>query len=136
MGIPVGVYFYSTANSIKDAEKEAKWIIKQIKNYKVDLEVVYDWENWSDFQYYDLNFHDLKESYQVFNKTLKEKGYKGMLYGSKSYLESIWDSPVEVWVAHYTEQTNYFPKYKVWQLCDDVKVDGIKGYVDLDIRYE
>ena len=136
VGIPVGVYFYSNANSSKDASNEAKWIMKQIKNYKVDLEVVYDWENWSNFQDYDLSFYGLKDSYQKFNKTLKEKGYKGMLYGSKSYLESVWDNPAEVWVAHYTEQTNYMGKINVWQLCDDGKVDGINGYVDLDIRYE
>ena len=136
VGIPVGVYFYSNANSSKDAEREAKWIMKQIKNYKVDLEVVYDWENWSNFQDYDLSFYNLKDSYKVFNKTLTEKGYKGMLYGSKSYLETVWDNPAEVWVAHYTEQTNYMGKINVWQLCDDGKVDGINGYVDLDIRYE
>ena len=136
VGIPVGVYFYSNANSSKDASNEAKWIMKQIKNYKVDLEVVYDWENWGNFQDYDLSFYNLKDSYKVFNKTLKEKGYKGMLYGSKSYLESVWDNPAEVWVAHYTEQTNYMGKINVWQLCDDGKVDGINGYVDLDIRYE
>lgn len=136
VGIPVGIYFYSNANSSKDASNEAKWIMKQIKNYKVDLEVVYDWENWSNFQDYDLSFYGLKDSYKVFNKTLKEKGYKGMLYGSKSYLETIWDNPVEVWVAHYAEQTTYMGKINVWQLCDDGKVDGINGYVDLDIRYE
>ena len=136
VGIPVGVYFYSNANSSKDASNEAKWIMKQIKNYKVDLEVVYDWENWGNFQDYDLSFYGLKDSYKTFNKTLKEKGYKGMLYGSKSYLETIWDNPAEVWVAHYTEQTTYMGKINVWQLTDDGKVDGINGYVDLDIRYE
>ena len=110
-------------------------MMKQIKNYKVDLEIVYDWENWGDFQSYDLSFHDLKETYQAFQKTVKEKGYKGMLYGSKSYLESIWDSPSEVWLAHYTKETSYTGTYKVWQLCDDGKVNGINGYVDIDIRY-
>ena len=135
VGIPVGVYFYSNANSVEDATKEAKWMMKQIKNYKVDLEIVYDWENWGDFQSYDLSFHDLKETYQAFQKTVKEKGYKGMLYGSKSYLESIWDSPSEVWLAHYTKETSYTGTYKVWQLCDDGKVNGINGYVDIDIRY-
>ena len=50
-------------------------------------------------------------------------------------MESVWDSPSEVWLAHYTKQTNYMGNYKVWQLCDDGKVSGINGYVDLDIRY-
>ena len=136
VGIPVGIYFYSNANSSKDAENEAKWMIKKIKKYKVDLELVYDWENWNNFQDYDLSFYGLKDSYQTFRKTVEKEGYKAMLYGSKSYLETVWDSPSAVWVAHYTEKTNYMGKYKVWQLCDDGKVAGINGYVDLDIRYE
>ena len=110
--------------------------MKQIKNYKVDLEIVYDWENWGDFQEYDLSFYGLKDSFQTFRKTVEKKGYQGMLYGSKSYLETVWDSPTSVWLAHYTKQTSYMGQYKVWQICDDGKVDGISGYVDLDIRYE
>ena len=136
VGIPVGVYFYSNANSSKDAEKEANWIINKIKNYKVDLEIVYDWENWDDFQSYDLSFHELKESYQSFRKVVEKKGYKAMLYGSKSYLESIWDSPAQPWLAHYAKETSYAGKYKVWQISDSGKVNGIYGAVDLDIRYE
>lgn len=136
VGIPVGVYFYSNANSKKDAEKEAKWIMKQIKKYKVDLEIVFDWENWNDFQEYDLSFHDLNEAKEAFQKTVEEKGYKGMNYSSKSYLESIWTNNANVWLAHYTKYTNYSGSYKVWQICDDGKVDGIDGYVDLDLRYE
>ena len=137
VGIPVGVYFYSNANGIKDAEKEAKWLMKKIKNYKVDLEIVFDWENWGEFQEYDLSFYGLKEMAKAFNKTVKKEGYTGMLYSSKSYLESVWyDIDFPKWLAHYTTQTNYSGNYIVWQLCDDGRVDGINGYVDLDIRYE
>ena len=110
--------------------------MKQIKKYKVDLEIVFDWENWNDFQEYDLSFHDLNEAKEAFQKTVEEKGYKGMNYSSKSYLESIWTNNANVWLAHYTKYTNYSGSYKVWQICDDGKVDGIDGYVDLDLRYE
>lgn len=137
VGIPVGVYFYSYANSKKDAEKEAKWVLKQIKNYKVDLEIAFDWENWGDFQYYDLSFHDLQETAKTFGKTVEKAGYQGMLYSSKSYLETVWKNiGYDNWIAHYTTKTNYTGRYLVWQLCDDGKVEGIDGYVDLDIRYE
>ena len=60
-------------------EKEAKWIMKKIKDYKVELEIVYDWENWGDFQEYDLSFYGLKDSFQAFRKTVEKKGYQGML---------------------------------------------------------
>lgn len=138
VGIPVGVYFYSYANSIKDAEKEAKWVLKQIKNYQVDLEIVFDWENWSFFQEFDLSFYQLTEVSNAFTKTVKKKGYQGMLYSSKNYLETIW-YPVDdaVWLAHYTEQTNYEGKYKVWQICNNGKVPGISdNLVDINILYQ
>jgi GH25 family lysozyme M1 (1,4-beta-N-acetylmuramidase) len=45
-----------------------------------------------------------------------------------------WTTPV--WLAHYTEQTNYSGQYRVWQLCENGKVDGISGGVDLNIRYK
>ena len=138
VGIPVGIYFYSNANSKEDAKKEVKWIVNKIKKYKVDLEVVFDWENWNYFQEYNLSFYTLTETAKEFNKELKKYGYKGMLYSSKNYLENMWfhvDFPV--WLAHYTKQTNYEGKYKVWQICDDGKVDGIDdNSVDIDIMYK
>ena len=137
VNIPVGVYFYSNANSINDAKKEAKWIIKQIKKYKVDKEVVFDWENWSSFQDYDLSFHDLIEMNNAFNEVLEKNGYNGMLYASKFYLETIFKNPKgNVWLAHYTKNTDYKGNYNVWQLCDNGYVDGINGEVDLDIMYQ
>ena len=136
--IPVGVYFYSYANSKKDAINEAKWVLKQIKNYKVDLEIVFDWETWSDFQEFDLSFYHLTEMAQAFIDTVEKAGYKGMLYSSKNYLENIW-LPIKgnVWLAHYTKQTNYEGKYQVWQICNNGKVAGIDdNLVDIDIMYK
>lgn len=138
VGIPVGVYFFSYANSKKDAISEAKWILKQIKKYKVDLEIAFDWENWSSFQEFDLSFRKLTDVAETFVKTIEDNGYKGMLYSSKNYLENIWyptESPV--WLAHYTKSTNYQGKYRVWQICSDGRVDGIDdNFVDIDIMYE
>ncbi len=138
VGIPVGVYFYSKANSREEAIKEAKWVLKQIKKYNVDLEVVFDWENWNSYQYYNLSFYNLTEVAKAFTDTVSKKGYTGMVYSSKSYLEDVW-FPIDskVWLAHYTDQTNYQGKYKVWQICEDGRVKGIDdSLVDIDIRYK
>ena len=60
----------------------------------------------------------------------------GMLYSSKYYLENIWTKTNhDVWLAHYTSQTTYKGKYKMWQLSSSGKIDGIKGAVDVDIMY-
>ena len=74
---------------------------------------------------------------EEFLNTVKKSGYDGMLYSSKSYLESIWlETDYDKWLAHYTKQTDYDGKYKMWQLCSNGKVDGIDGNVDIDIMYE
>lgn len=138
VGIPVGVYFYSFANSVQDATEEAIWVLQHIKNYDVDLEIVFDWENWSSFQEFDLSFKKLTNLASSFGKVVKNKGYQAMLYSSKNYLENVW-YPVDfpVWLAHYTDNTDYSGEYKVWQLCNNGRVDGIDdNLVDIDIMYE
>ncbi len=139
IGIDVGIYFYSYANSNKQAQEEAKWVIKQIKDYKVKLPVVFDWENWSSFNDYNLSFFGLTDMANSFLEVLNKSGYEGMIYSSKSYLEKLWlPTKYDIWLAHYTvnmEKTSYQGKYKYWQLCDDGKIDGINANVDIDIMY-
>ena len=134
--IPVGVYFYSKADSSKEARKQAKWVVKQIKNYKIGLPIVFDWENWQDFNDYQLSTYHLTNMYDVFKEEVNKKGYNSMLYSSKYYLENIWLKRDNIWLAHYTEKTDYNGDYKIWQICDDGVIDGINGNVDIDIMYK
>ena len=136
VGSPVGVYFYSYANSVDRAVSDAKWIIENIKDYKVDLPIAFDWENWGSFNKYELSFFGLTNMAKKFMDTVKSSGYDAMLYSSKTYLENIWMSvDYPVWLAHYTKNTNYTGDYTYWQLCSNGRVDGINGDVDIDIRY-
>ncbi len=136
VGIPVGVYFYSYANSIDKAISDAKWIIENIKDYKVELPIAFDWENWGSFNTYELSFFGLTNMAKRFMDTVKDAGYDAMLYSSKTYLENIWMSvDYPVWLAHYTKNTNYAGDYSYWQICSNGRVDGINGDVDIDIRY-
>ena len=135
--IPVGVYFYSHANSKDEAIKQAKWVVDQVKRYDISLPIVFDWENWDSYQQYKLSFHNLNNIADEFMSYIKDKDYKPMLYGSKSYLETIWDTnKKDIWLADYTKYTDYSGSHKLWQLCDDGKVNGINNYVDIDLLYE
>lgn len=136
VGIPMGVYFYSYANSVDRAISDAKWIIENIKDYKVELPIAFDWENWGSFNTYELSFFGLTNIAKGFMDTVKSAGYDAMLYSSKTYLENIWMSvEYPVWLAHYTKNTNYAGDYSYWQICSNGRVDGINGDVDIDIRY-
>lgn len=132
--IPVGIYFYSYADSVESARKDAKWVLKQIKKYNVELPIAFDWEEWGNFNDYNLSFFGLTSMAEVFLKTVEKEKYKGMLYSSKAYLDNIWfPTKYDIWLAHYTKNTTY-KNYKYWQICNNGKVAGINGAVDIDIR--
>lgn len=137
VGIPVGIYFFSYAPSKKSAIKDAEWVYEQIKDYKVELPVVYDWENWSFYNEFNLSFYNLTANAEAFLDTLNKKGYEGMLYGSKNYIDKIWlKTDYPIWVAHYTsDPTVSYEEYAYWQICDNGQIDGIYGNVDINIMY-
>lgn len=132
--IKVGLYFYSYATNEQEAIKQANWIISKIRNYQINLPIALDWENWSNYTSFHLSFHSLNKIATAFINQIEKHNYKALLYSSKSYLENIWyQEDYTTWIAYYT---NDFPNYKdyyMWQLCSDGKIDGIKGYVDIDI---
>ncbi len=135
-GLKVGVYFYSYADSNKEAKKQAKWVMEQLGNDELELPIVFDWECYSSFHEMELSLFGLNQVAETFLETVESKGYDGLLYGSKNYLKAIWKyHSHDVWLAHYTEKTDYDARYVMWQLCDDGRIDGIDGAVDIDILY-
>ena len=135
--LKVGIYFYSYADSKKEARKQAEWVIKQIKDYDITLPIAFDFESFTSFNIMNLSLYQLNEVAESYFSTLEDKGYDTMLYGSKNYLNAIWKyNTNKVWLAHYTDETDYDKDYMMWQLCQDGVIDGINGFVDIDILYK
>ena len=136
-GLLVGVYIYTSANTKEEAIKQAKFIKKNLNKVKLDFPIVYDFEDWGDFNTLKMNSHDLLERVNEYKSILKEDGYDMMIYGSKWYLENVWlPYDYDTWLAHYTDETDYQGDYILWQVTNDGLIDGIYGYVDLDIYYK
>ena len=135
-GLKVGVYFYSYADSKKEAKKQANWVIEKIKKYKVTLPVAFDWECYSSFNEMDISLFELNEIADSFLKEVEKNGYEVMLYGSKNYLNSVWKyNKNDVWLAHYSENTDYQNDFVMWQLCQNGVIDGIEKMVDINVLY-
>ena len=134
--VPIGLYFYSYAKTVEEAEAQAKWIVRQLDGQKLDLPIAFDWENWSTFNKYNVSFKKLSDIAQTFIDTVEKYGYKGMLYSSAYYLNNIWDDFENTWVAYYTSNNDFKKPYIMWQLSSSGSVDGISGSVDMDILYE
>lgn len=139
-GLKVGVYIYTTAINDEMAKSLADFAINTLDGETLDFPIVFDWENWSKFRTYGISIHDLNKTFLTFANELEKRGYQTMLYGSKHYLEIMWEDSIKekypVWLAHYTNsQTSYEGKYMMWQQCSDGHIDGIDGEVDIDILY-
>lgn len=136
VGLPVGIYFYSYAKNVKQAEEQAKWVVENLKNYEIDLPIAFDWESWNSFNKAEMSFNTINKVANTFLDNLENAGYKGMLYSSKTYLEKIWyPTKHKTWLAQYNKEATYKGEYCIWQMSSIGKVNGINGDVDIDIMY-
>ncbi len=136
-GLEVGVYLYTTANTEAEIKENAKWIADQLGGQKLDFPVVFDWESFGNFQQYEMSIHDLNSYFELFNSEMENYGYSAMLYSSKNFLNNFWyvKNDYPVWLAHYTDSTDYVGDYDMWQMSCYGKIDGINADVDLNILY-
>ena len=135
-GLKVGVYYFSYATTIDEVDLEVNYVLDMLKDKELDLPIAYDWENWSLFKDCHMNFTDLNKMAKKFMNKLKEKGYQVMNYSSKYYLENIWQTDdYDIWYAQYYKEATTTKKFKIWQISDEGKVDGITNLVDINILY-
>ena len=135
--IKVGVYFYSYAKSVDEAIKQADWIHDKLEGYNINMPIVFDWENWGKFTMFHISFHTLNKVATGFIDRVESMGYDGVLYSSKYFLVNIWYKDEYInWLAYYNDEFDNYKDYYMWQMCSDGKIDGIDGYVDIDIRYK
>ena len=138
-GLDVGVYIYTTDRSEDNVREHARWIAEQLGGTQLSFPVAFDWEEFGGFQKYGMNIHDLNEYYRIFSEELESYGYSAMLYSSKNFLNNFWSEESKalnpVWLAHFTDQTDYTGDYAIWQASSCGRIDGITGDVDLDILY-
>lgn len=138
-GLQVGVYFYTTDRNEKDVREHVRWITEQLGGQKLDLPIVFDWEEFSDFEEYGISIRELNDVYAAFADEVRKQGYQPMLYGSKNVLNEVWSARSKqlapVWLAHYVRETTYTGAYEIWQQSAYGRIPGVSGDVDMDIRY-
>ena len=142
-GLQVGVYFFSQAITVEEAQAEAYYLLDLIQKYDITYPVVFDWEsvNNDDSRTKDTDGETVTKCALAFCKIIEDAGYLPMTYGSPSkiyaggiQLEYLQNYPF--WLAHYTkdwEPTSFRYHYNMWQYSSTGSVPGIEGNVDLDL---
>lgn len=137
VGIPVGVYHYSYADSVDDAKKEAEFCLKNIRGKQLGYPVVFDIE---DKEQLKLNNRKRTDICKAFCNEIEKANYYAMIYCNlnwwKNYLISEeLASKYDLWLAQWGENK---PSCScgIWQKTDQGKIIGINGNVDLNISYK
>ena len=135
---PIGLYWYSYATSVEEAELESKICLEVIKNKKFEYPIYYDIEEKKIF---DKGKEIVSQIAEKFCSILTENKYLCGIYCSTFFLKNYFNDEIKekypIWVAHYTtnDKPSYDGYYGIWQYSCTGKIDGINGDVDLDYGY-
>ncbi len=146
-GISVGVYFFSQAISAEEAAAEAQYTLDILGGRSVSEPIAIDIEGISDPTARTNTAHLTNQQRTdiaiAFYQKIKSSGHTSMIYSGKSYFYNSMNvsqlAPYTIWVAQYFDDptigTTFAYPYKYWQYCSDGSIDGISGYVDMDISF-
>lgn len=141
-GVMAGVYFFTQATSVEEAQEEAAYVIENLADFDVPYPVVYDVEMivGSDGRANHLTIQERTDITVAFCEAVKAAGYTPMIYGNVKCFTKMLDitrlEAYEKWYAFYDDYM-YFPyDVSIWQYTEKGTVDGIKGNVDMNIAYK
>ena len=155
--INVGLYIFSQALTVEEAEEEAEYVLDLVDEYgwDVTLPIVMDREAGS---YKRLTAGKLSKTKETnicnaFANVISEAGYRPMVYASASWIlnymnmDSLAENDCGIWQARYNNSTdkpvgnlNYERlaaiNYEFWQYSSTGKVSGYSGNLDVDFWYK
>ena len=156
--INVGLYVFSQALTVKEAEEEADYVLELLDQYgwDVTMPIVMDREAGS---YKRLTAEMLSKTKETnicnaFANVISDAGYTPMVYASASWFvnyidqASLEENGCKIWLARYNNSTDKqvnstltYEKlsainYEFWQYSSAGKVSGYSGKIDVDFWYK
>ena len=138
-GLHVGCYFYSAAKSVSDAEKEAEFIIKTIKenNIELDMPAYLDMEDKVVEKCGKKAIFNMTKAF--FDKMDEANIYSGVYcsaYWAKDYYNQSLFNTHALWIADWDGACDYKGEHGMWQYSERGSITGIETkYTDLNTCY-
>lgn len=143
VNIPVGVYWLGIPLSVAQAKEEAQMCIGVIKNYKLNLPVYYDWEEYSENFYKKATGKAptkklVTDMHLAFCAEIKKAGFRAGYYTNWDILARLLDESklkakgYSKWLACWGPENPPADAGDIWQ-SGIGRVNGINGDVDIDV---
>lgn len=152
-GIPFGVYIYSYASDVEDAQDEAEHVLRLLdaaglSSSTVQYPIYYDLEyqgggstpaGLENGIVRPLSNDTLLSIARTFCSMLESRGYRAGIYANlnwwNNYLTSSEYNQWSRWVAQYNTSCSYTGSYDMWQCMSDGVIPGISGNVDINFDF-
>ena len=133
--LKIGVYWYSYADSVSDAEKEAKACLECIKNKSIDMPIYYDLEDYSMVK---LGKTKLTAIAERFCETIKKSNYRAGVYANLNWFNNCLDydelkRKYSIWLAQYNSVNEL--NCDIWQNSSTGKINGYGGNIDTNVIF-
>jgi len=147
-GVKLGVYIYSYADTVAEAEAEAGKVLSYINGRTLEYPVYYDIE--------DPDRHAVLSKAQrtalctAFCDVIQASGYRAGIYSTTYWFDNYLDratlsSKYELWEAKWPTSGGVQVKEPIydksatcgmWQYTSEGSIPGISGYVDRNVSYK
>ena len=76
-GLKVGIYWHAEESSLEEIKSNVAYMMGILNGEELDFPIVYDWEDFTSFQNYNMNLHDLNTCFEAFYNEVKAYGSGG-----------------------------------------------------------
>ena len=133
--LKIGVYWYSYADSVNDAEKEARACLECIKSKSLDMPIYYDLEDYSMIK---LGKTKLTAIAEKFCETIKKSNYRAGVYANLNWFNNCLDydelkRKYSIWLAQYNPENEL--SCDIWQNSSSGRVSGYGKNIDTNIIF-
>ncbi len=139
-GLKVGAYFFSQAMNVQEAEDEAAFVLDMVKDWTLDMPVVFDWEYaGEDSRAGATDARTLTDCAKAFCDKVAASNREPMIYFNSNqshshlFLRELTD--YGFWLAQYNDALEYPYKVDMWQYTNTGSVPGIGGNVDINLYF-
>lgn len=146
-GLRVGLYFFSQAVSPEEAAEEAQWLVDAAQDFRIDMPLVFDWENidpssvasGDTVRTAEMTGENVTACAAAFCAAVEAAGYDAAVYGNRwqGYYDYDFTQlrDYAFWVSAPGTADDFYYAHDFWQYSYQGTVPGITGHVDRDLWF-
>ena len=147
--VPVMLYWFSYAQTVEGAAKEAEYAVNHAKKYwdkcPIAFDLEYDTVRYARTKGVNIDKKLATDMAIAFLRRVVELGYIPVIYSNKDYLKNYFDldritlevGQVYLWYAKYSSAITASERNKahIWQYTSKDRIPGVNGNVDMNEFY-